>query len=360
MTYFLRSGTRFNVSAQAALDLHEALPVGTYTVKFDQMGGFFYLEAIESFVIKGKVYGDTQKHSTRILDTFQDRPGSTGVMLSGEKGSGKTLLAKMVSLDAQLQNIPTIVINQPWCGDEFNGFMQMIEQPVVVIFDEFEKVYDEEDQEKMLTLLDGVYQSKKLFIITCNDKWRVNQHMKNRPGRIFYRLEYTGLAKEFIEEYCKDTLKNKEHIDAVCRVAFMFSQFNFDILKALVEEMNRYDETPQEALQMLNAKPDQDGKADYKMELHSGGKLVPAENMNTTAWRGNPLTHRIEVMYTNQDRNGSHSRNEDFDMWREATFTVADLKKVDIETGEFQYINQKGDVLGLVKAPVAVYDWSSF
>jgi hypothetical protein len=228
----MKSGTRFNVSTKEAMDLHEHLPAGNYTVKFDKMAGCFYLEQIESFEIRGKIYGDTRKQSQRILNTFNDRTASTGVMLTGEKGSGKTLLAKLLAVTAAEVGVPTIVINEPWCGEGFNSFMQMIEQPTVILFDEFEKVYDKDDQEKMLTLLDGVYPSKKLFILTCNDKWRVDSHMRNRPGRIFYSLDFKGLEQDFIMEYCADNLDNADHIASVCRVAAMFDQFNFDMLKA--------------------------------------------------------------------------------------------------------------------------------
>ena len=80
MTYYLKSGTRYNVTNPEALDLHEELPVGNYTVKFDQMNGVFYLEAVDSFKITGKVYGDTEQTASRILTTFDDRTASTGVM----------------------------------------------------------------------------------------------------------------------------------------------------------------------------------------------------------------------------------------------------------------------------------------
>ena len=32
MTYFMKSGTRFNVSTKEAMDLHEYLPAGNYTM----------------------------------------------------------------------------------------------------------------------------------------------------------------------------------------------------------------------------------------------------------------------------------------------------------------------------------------
>ena len=103
-------------------------------------------EQIDGFEIKGKVYGDTIRNTKRVLNTFGDRPATTGVMLAGEKGSGKSLLAKMISVEGAKDGIPTIVINAPWVGDKFNAFMQMIEQPCMVLFDEFEKVYDSDDQ----------------------------------------------------------------------------------------------------------------------------------------------------------------------------------------------------------------------
>jgi hypothetical protein len=345
----MKSGTRFNVSTKEAMDLHERLPVGNYTVKFDKMAGCFYLEQIESFEIRGKVYGDTRKQATRILNTFNDRTASTGVMLTGEKGSGKTLLAKMLAVNAAEAGVPTIVINEPWCGESFNAFMQMIEQPTVILFDEFEKVYDKDDQEKMLTLLDGVYPSKKLFVLTCNDKWRVDSHMRNRPGRIFYSIAFKGLEQDFIIEYCMDNLDATEHIPTVCKIAMMFDQFNFDMLKALVEEMNRYDETPQESMRMLNAKPEFSGESKYEVSLQVGGLDVAGDKIEQDVWTGNPLTGKLRIDYkivTGKDDDG-----DDDWRWGDAYFESSDLKQIEPESGKFVFMNKEGDrvVLNKVK-----------
>ena len=354
MTYFLKSGTRFNVSTKEAMDLHEQLPVGNYTVKFDKMAGCFYLEGIESFEIRGKVYGDTRKQAQRILNTFNDRTASTGVMLTGEKGSGKTLLAKMLAVNAAEAGVPTIVINEPWCGEGFNAFMQMIEQPTVILFDEFEKVYDKDDQEKMLTLLDGVYPSKKLFVLTCNDKWRVDSHMRNRPGRIFYSLDFKGLEQDFIVEYCEDNLNNKEQIGSVCRVAAMFDQFNFDMLKALVEEMNRYEETASEAMRMLNAKPEFGGDSKYKVSLQVKGLDIPADVIENDTWTGNPLTNRISIDYkVFEEGTPSTVANDGLEVveadwnWEDARFTQEDLKQIDPQAGKLVFVNANGDRVAL-------------
>jgi len=360
MTYFLKSGTRFNVTTKESMDLHDLLPAQTYTVKFDKMAGCFYLEAIDSFEIKGKIYGDTKRTAERVFNTFMDRPASTGVMLTGEKGSGKTLLAKMLSINAQAKGIPTIVINQPWCGEDFNAFIQMIEQPTVILFDEFEKVYDREDQERMLTLLDGVYPSKKLFILTCNDKWRVNEHMRNRPGRIYYMMDYKGLDNDFIVEYCEDNLKNKLHIPSVCRIAMIFSQFNFDMLKAMVEEMNRYDESPQEVMKMLNTRPEFSDEAKYKVVLQPNGIDIPEVDIESTEWHGNPLTQRIGLDYKKFNMSAiDEDGKPDFD-WETCMFGNEDLKQIDSTAGKFIFINEDGDRVTLSRVRERNYHWDAF
>lgn len=344
MTYYVRSGSRFSVTSENALDIHTLLPAGTYTVKYDKFSEKFFLETIDDFEVIGKIYGDTNKTTERILRTFDRRDNSTGVMLTGEKGSGKTLQAKLLSTEARKSDIPTIVINNSWCGEEFNVFIQSIEQPTVILFDEFEKVYGREEQEQMLTLLDGVYPSKKLFVLTCNDKYRINEHMKNRPGRIFYRIDYTGLSTEFIEEYCEDNLDNKDHIPALCRLATAFGEFNFDILKAMVEEMNRYQEAPADVISVLNARPEYSDASNYDATLEHNGKKLPAD----TRWRGNPLTGEIRLDFQNGDD------------WETVRFSIADLHKVEAAAGKFLFRNEDGYSLSLSKKLEASFDWAAF
>lgn len=357
MSYFLKSGNTYKVSTKDAMDLHERLPVGTYTIGFDKMAGAFYLEQIENFELKGKIYGNATKNAGRILNTFLDRSNSTGVMLTGEKGSGKTMLTKQIAIDAYKQDIPTIVINQPWCGEGFNSFMQMIDQPTVVIFDEFEKVYDREEQESMLTLLDGVYPSKKLFLLTCNDKWRVDSHMRNRPGRIFYMIEFKGLDSDFIREYCEDNLDNKSYIDKVVSIGALFSEFNFDMLKAMVEEMNRYDESPTDVLKLLNAKPEFSDESKYKVQLQVGGVDLPEDKIDQKEWHGNPLVKGVHIDYKVVEKEGTD--DEEWD-WENCRFTTHDLKHVDALPGRFVFMNDDGERLVLTKIKEKVWHYDAF
>lgn len=356
MTYFMRSGNTYRVSKNEAIDLHELLPAGNYVIKEDQFGSL-YLEHIEDFKPLAKMYGDTLKNTDRIIQTFLDRPAATGVMLTGEKGSGKTLLSKNVCIELAKQGIPTIIINAPWHGDRFNTFMQSIEQPCVIVFDEFEKTYNSDEQESILTLLDGVFPSKKLFMLTCNDKWRVDYHMRNRPGRIYYMLDFKGLGAEFITEYCNDNLKNKQYIDTICNIASLFSEFNFDMLKGLVEEMNRYNESPQEALRMLNAKPEFDTGTKYEVKLIDNGIEVKTETISPSTYDGNPLSPKgITIGY-------DYGEPDDDDVvdttWRQFRFDGNSLVSVDPGAGKFVFEDQ-GTRLILTKIKQKTFDYSAF
>ena len=354
MTYFLKQGNSYSVSKKEALDLHHQLPVGNYVIKKNDLTGSLYLEGIDKFEIKGKIYGDTVSRADRILYTFGARSASTGVMLTGEKGSGKTLLAKMLSIKGYDLGIPTIVINQPWCGDAFNAFIQSIEQPVIVVFDEFEKVYDSQEQEKMLTLLDGVYPSKKLFVLTCNDKWRIDSQMRNRPGRIFYNIEYKGLDADFIREYCEDTLEAMEHIEKIVGIAGTFDQFNFDMLKALVEEMNRFQEAPQNSMEMLNIKPEYGSDCRYKIKLIVDGEDMAESNLEDKEWHGNPLNRRVRVMYKHFELD--ETGDSDWE-WEEMCFEPNHLKKIDDNGNKYVFANSAGSTLVLTRIKEQKYQY---
>lgn len=351
MSNFMKSGNRYRVSSDEAMDIHNSLPPGSYLLKIDMFG--FFLEKSSDYVVNHKIYGETPVLCKRILDTFKHRNRSTGVLLSGLKGSGKTLLTKMLSEEAQKIGFPTIIIVEPFGGPDFNILIQSISQTCILIFDEFEKVYNnEEKQNQILSLLDGLFDSNKLFLFTVNEINKVNNYMLNRPGRIFYHMKFTSLSKQFIEEYCNDNLNNKDHIDGVLRIEDMITNFNFDLLKALIEEMNRYDETASAATKYLNI--DVGTKYDFfKIILFKDktGRIKEPKISDHHTFSANPFDtigqyiHHEEIadpeFVPNPDESDEENESLKYDTETWVAFEAGnDLKKIDSKHGIYMFENE--------------------
>jgi hypothetical protein len=243
----------------------ETLPPGYYTVAFDSAKELFYLKTSESFTIPDKIYGNGTKFADKLIDTYLARGKNTGAMLVGDKGSGKTLVAKYAC--ARLVNeygMPVISVTTGYSGQEFLDFMQQITQPCVVLFDEFEKNYKGGNsvhkseannlapQNSLLTLFDGVLEANKLFIVTANDLMGIDSHLINRPSRFYYFKEYNGVEPDAVVEYCTDRGMSSDHIKVMLVLADVYPQINFDTVCVICEESIRYGLSPSECVVDLN------------------------------------------------------------------------------------------------------------
>lgn len=361
MTQFVKKGNSYDIYGDDTLQVTNLLPAKNYVVQQHPERGIILVDADE-FTMPSKIYGSATRHADRIINTFEKRPSTTGVLLCGEKGSGKTLLTKKVAQLAVARGYPVLIVNSPLCGPSFNKFIQQIGQQAVVLFDEFEKVYDRDEQEQILTLLDGVFPSRTLFMLTVNDKWRVDSHMRNRPGRLFYMIDFKGLDEAFIREYCNDQLDQKQHIDEVCRLSKLFKEFNFDMLKALVEDMNRYQESPRQVLELLNARPEDSEEIEYTVTLkQNNGDVLEGdeddcpEGQQVYRWCGNVMSFehmRFNYKKPYVDEDG----NKDF-TWEQAVFAPTDIKKFDADSGEFVLVNKNGTQAMLKRKQVHKFDY---
>lgn len=317
------------------------IPTGTFIVKFNDKSNCFYLEKTNNFIVNNKIYDDADIKAKRIFIMFKDHRNNIGVLLNGEKGSGKTLLLKLISLLGLKENVPTLITNTCFYGDSFNTFISSIIQPVIIFFDEFEKIYKgEEDANKLLTLLDGTISGKKLFLFSVNDVFHVGPFFKNRPGRIF---KYRGLNEEIIKGYCTDNLKYTEYTDKICTISKMFSNFNFDMLKALIEEINRYGELPAQVIKMLNLKTEYCEDKLYTVSIYEKGVLISTIDK----WLGNPfeeVNRRID--YTRNDNNEeweidiNPSRIKSIDKTK-STIIMQDDEDIEVRFTEINFVSRR-------------------
>ena len=223
---------------QQAVKTVEVLSKGTYYVRFDPRMGY-YLEQIKDFKLPNKIYGSTEVVD-RWLTSYRANQRNTGVILTGIKGSGKTLLSKKCAVDSGL---PVIIIDKPYNDADFISFITNPELGDICVFiDEFEKVYNERGSENaILTILDGAFNTHNLFIFTCN-LMHTNEYLTNRPSRIRYRSHFESLPEDIINEVIEDLLQHKEHADSIRTVLSAIGVVTFDLLITLIKEVDLFNE----------------------------------------------------------------------------------------------------------------------
>lgn len=226
-----------------SLKTFDQLPAQAYLVNFDKMSGF-YLSTFDDINIKEKVYGIHVEKCEKVLKSFKIFERNLGIILSGEKGIGKSLFAKLLAIKAIESGYPLLIVNSyiPGIAD----YLTSIQQEVVVLFDEFEKTFPSpkdkdvcDPQAEMLTLFDGLSQGKKMFVVTCNELHNLNDYLVNRPGRFHYHFRFEYPTNEEISAYLKDKIPSTAfgEIDKVVKFAQKIN-LNYDCLRAIAFELS--------------------------------------------------------------------------------------------------------------------------
>ena len=194
--------------------------------------------------IPKKVYGKVPSQVAKCFAAYDRRPRNTGVLLSGERGMGKTLFIRIAMNEALKRDIPVIVLSRTKALEAYVGLINSITQPVLVVMDEFEKNFDtddkSEDQGTFLSMLDGLGSSqKRMFIASVNYRHKISQFMINRPGRFYYHFEFKPLSDVEMIEYLTNETKGVDQKSIKYAVQIMQNYpINYDGLSAIADELN--------------------------------------------------------------------------------------------------------------------------
>ena len=235
----IKSGTKYSVYDNG-IETYDRLPVGTYAVGYNQNVGCFLIRR-SNIVVAEKTYGVHDQKVEKVMNSFQSFDRSLGVILSGDKGIGKSLFAKKLCEKAVQSGYPVVIVDA--CLPGIGRFIESIEQECVVLFDEFDKTFrnskDDNDQARLLSLFDGTAGGKKFYVVTCNELYGLNNYIVNRPGRFHYHLRFDYPTPENIREYLMDKLEIAYHsqIDKVVEFSRKIS-LNYDCLRAIAFELN--------------------------------------------------------------------------------------------------------------------------
>jgi SpoVK/Ycf46/Vps4 family AAA+-type ATPase len=246
----------------------DKLPVGVYVLRFNMIQGYYLQKESETFKMPPKIYNYPKELITRWLTAWEHTPKNMGILLAGEKGSGKTITAQLLCNESKL---PVILLTEPFTDE---GFKQFISNPCfhnsIVFIDEFEKIYDQEGRrsendsvQNLLSLMDGMYNTHLMFVLTTNTL-DISTFLTNRPGRVKYKSEFGFLTPKDAVEIVQDRLVNMEHEKSVYTMLDNYGNCTMDIITKVIDDMNLFNEDAITVAKYMNLKQE---SRNYRVDL---------------------------------------------------------------------------------------------
>lgn len=218
---------------------YELINGGVYDLKWDRFEGRAIFTENGKLNLPDKVYElkEDTIFKARVLNNFNKNDKSVGVMLAGTKGTGKTMLAKVIAKES---NLPIIIVDSQYPANRLVTFFKQFTTPVCVIFDEIEKNFYTEG---MLDFLDGVEKTtKKLVLMTCNELGKVSEYLQDRCSRIRYIRKYTPTDNlAFLPMLIEDKqIKNAEEVEEFIKTKFKLP--SIDNINAFLNEVKELED----------------------------------------------------------------------------------------------------------------------
>lgn len=218
------------------------VPPAVYSISVTDTGDIILTTLTNRYNLPKTIMGETLKHRDLILNAhFENTDESTGVIMTGLAGSGKSMLAECLCNEMmEVCNMPVFLIDKKLNNNIIKDVMRIAKYSVVY-FDELGKYYDHVDQGKLLTVFSDSEFKNNLYIVCDNEQSSLHRFFFDRPGRFLFHLDFKGLSKELVDEYL-----NKMKVDGILReyieeyVEHHRKKVSFDILRTLVKFSKKF------------------------------------------------------------------------------------------------------------------------
>lgn len=294
---YIETGSQIRVY-DSAVKAHDQLPLGTYRVHFTPQEGFSLLRVANLTVGTPRIYGQRDDKVEKIFRSYERTERSLGVMLSGDKGQGKSLFLRMVAEHALTAEMPVVLVTEDFDG--IAGFIDTLGE-CLVIFDEFEKVFFGGSrsnainrQNQFLSLFDGISTVKRIYCLTVNEIEDLSAYLVNRPGRFHYHMRFDYPGPDEVREYLTDMAPVAA--PAEIENAVLFSRrvrLNYDHLRAIAFELNHPDVVFSEIVDDLNIKAIEPSL--YKVEARLADGTIFADEAALNLFERGNVGRTVEV-----------------------------------------------------------------
>lgn len=222
-----------------------------YNVKYSRFTGDISFETAKMFTLPSKIYSTEKDEAfiNKVLDKYKIiDSGVLGVMLSGLKGAGKTIMLKQIAIRSEL---PIVLLDREFPEYKFKSLFQgLVNTEVCFVFDEIDKSDSDFEMCDLLQVLDGMNTvGKKLMLFACNDDKKVSEFLKDRCSRVRYWKRFDKMSEEMIKQVVNDRINDNERVNEVSD--FIYGHFecvSFDNILSFIDEIASF---PNQSLEDL-------------------------------------------------------------------------------------------------------------
>jgi len=187
------------------------------------------------FKVPDRLYGIMPSLINYYWKGFRRHHMSDGLILTGKAGAGKTLCANVLANMAVGMGMRVVVVSNVKYTPELMKFLESLEN-VMLIFDEFAKVFPIGQQQKILTLLSNMLGVVRIVIITENYRLKISPHILDRPGRLRYGKHFDKLDSAALIEYTTAHNVTGVFLEDIQKLYRSSTDFQIDHLIAIVQE----------------------------------------------------------------------------------------------------------------------------
>lgn len=161
-----------------SLRTFDSLPAATYCVRFSKLSGF-YLESRPNMQVNETVYGPHESKVEKVIASYNAFTRSLGVILSGAKGIGKSMFARLLSTRAISAGLPVLIVDEAIPG--IASYLESIDQEVMILFDEFDKTFahPSDDDKTDIINVNLLSKTKELYLHKLVDHLFSNRKSPN-------------------------------------------------------------------------------------------------------------------------------------------------------------------------------------
>lgn len=183
------------ISANDASNLIDHVPALVYRAHLGPRGIIMGKDRAR-FSLPPYRFGKHKDYIAQIKSSYDPLGNNNGILLYGDKGAGKSLLAEEVGNWMITKGLPVIMVSEPMDASELSIIIKAV-GPCMVYFDEFGKVYhDVVTREQLLPLFSDTSFQGVMFILTGNDVSEFSSHLSFRPQRFRFMIKYENVISK--------------------------------------------------------------------------------------------------------------------------------------------------------------------